>query len=308
MPMNAKQTRVLDPILTTVVQGYRQVGFVGEELFPRVPVGTSGGQILEFGKEAFMLYNTQRAPGSSTKRISFGYLGKPYALENHAIEGIVPREYQRDASVVPGVDLATRAINSVMRSILLPLEIAQARIATDANNYDNNHKKVLTGTAKWSHADSNPRADIEEAKDNIRKTIGMRPNVLLLSPDAYSCLKTHPALIEFYKHTTHDVITAAMLAVLLEIPKVIVGEAIKSTDKGVFSDIWGNNAILCYVAPGGSTAEEPSYGYTYTMEGHPLVEEPYWDDNTRSWIYGVTFERAPVLSGMDAGYLFQNPK
>lgn len=40
------------------------------------------------------------------------------------------------------------------------------------------------------------------------------------------------------------------------------------------------------------------------MEGHPFVEEPYFERNIKSWIYGVTYERAPVLAGVSAGYLF----
>ena len=43
------------------------------------------------------------------------------------------------------------------------------------------------------------------------------------------------------------------------------------------------------------------------MRGHPLVETPYWDGNTKSWIYGVSYERAPVLAGMSAGYLISSP-
>ncbi|CAK0772392.1 hypothetical protein WCLP8_4870007 [uncultured Gammaproteobacteria bacterium] len=53
--------------------------------------------------------------------------------------------------------------------------------------------------------------------------------------------------------------------------------------------------------------EEPSYGYTYTMKGHPMVEAPYYDNNKRSTIYGVTFERKPVLTGQCAGFLINAP-
>lgn len=28
--------------------------------------------------------------------------------------------------------------------------------------------------------------------------------------------------------------------------------------------------------------------------------------DTRSWLYGVTYERAPVLTGISSGFLFQN--
>jgi len=301
-----KEIQIINPILTSVVQGYRDAALVGEALFPRVTVTTTGGQVLEFGKESFKEYYTKRAPGSNVKRISFGYLGKPYSLENHALEAPVPRESQRDAEAVPHIDLGKRASELVMQVHLRALEIAQAAIATNPDNYDDDHKVTLTGGAKWTNDGSDPKKDIEDAKEAIRSTVGIRPNVLLLSARAYSALKDHPKLIERYKFTTHETITTNMLTALFEVPKIVVGEAVYANEKDDFSDIWGNNAILAYVPTSPSSNGEPSYGYTYTMEGHPLVEEPYYENNVRSWVYGVSFERVPVLSGMSSGFLIQN--
>lgn len=306
--MNPSQVRVINPILTTHVQGYRQAQFTGGVLFPRVPVEVSGGQILEFGKESFKLYNARRAPGAGTKRISFGYLGKPYALFNDALEAPVPREFLRDAKVVPGIDLGTRAVNLVMRTLGLSLEVEQAALALDATKYDANHKIALAGTDKWSDPASDPVKQIQDYKEAVRASIGVYPNVLHLSAQAFSALKTNQKIRDQFKYTSSDSITAEMLAKLFELEKVEVGQAVTANDAGVFSDVWGNNAVLAYVPQNPSGMEEPSYGYTYTMLGHPLVEEPYYDNNAKSWIYGVGFERAPVLSGITGGFLIQNPK
>src|SRR5690606_24928298 len=99
------QRRVIDPILSNVVQGYRHPEHIGHNLFPRVPVQVAGGKIIEFGKESFKLYSTSRAPGTAFKRMQFGYEGKDYVLENHGLEVPVPREHLRDAAQVPGIDL-----------------------------------------------------------------------------------------------------------------------------------------------------------------------------------------------------------
>ena len=79
MPVSNAGARVIDPILTTVAQGYNSPDYVGAQLFPEVPVAASGGQIIEFGREAFQLYNSRRSPGGSTREIQFGYLGRPFA-------------------------------------------------------------------------------------------------------------------------------------------------------------------------------------------------------------------------------------
>jgi hypothetical protein len=304
--MSPATARVIDPILTNLAQGYRQSELVGEALFPRVPVSASGGQVIQFGKEAFMSYQTLRAPGTNVRRVSFGYAGSSYALKNHALEAQVPIEIMRDAQAVPGVDMAQRAVNLVLRAILLGLEIDQAELALTAGNYDSNHKVALGSGAKWSESAVDASTAIETAREAIRTTCGLYPNTMLLSATAWKALRNNQILQGRIKYTQKGVITTDLIAELFDIPNVVVGKAIKSTDAGVLSDVWGDNVVLAYVAKGSAGLEEPSYGYTYTMEGHPAVEAPYYDNNSRSWIYPTAMERAPVLSGILSGYLIQN--
>ena len=305
MPTTA-QRRVIDPILSNIVQGYRHPEHVGMTLFPRVPVNVSGGKVIEFDKSSFKLYNTARAPGSKFKRMKFGYEGKPFALENHGLEAPVPREHQREAEAVPGIDLATRAVNAVMRSNSLILENAQATLARNAASYDVNHTVTLSGTSQWDNAASNPLADIRAGREAIRSATGIYPNVALIPASVVDALEEHALIVDKIKHTQIGVVTPQLLANVFKIPTVVVGQAIGFDDAGATIDIWGKDVILAYAPTNPSGMEEPSYGYTYTMEGHPLVETPYWEDTTKSWIYGVGYERAPVLSGIASGFLIQS--
>lgn len=306
MPTNA-QRRVIDPILSNVVRGYVHPEHVGRFLFPRVPVRVAGGKVIEFGKESFRLYRTQRAPGTATTRIQFGYEGKPYALENHALEAPVAREHLREAEEVPGIDLGTRATMLVMKTNSLILEEQQARIATDPANYGVNNKLTLAGTDQWSdYANSAPIQDIEDGREAVRSQIGVYPNVLEISAKVFKQLKHHPSLVQKIQYTQRGVLTPELLATIFDIPRVVVGGAVYADDSGAFVDAWGKHAVLAYAPEEPSGMEEPSYGYTYTMEDHPLVEQAYWENSTKSWIYGVHYERAPVLSGMAAGFLFQD--
>lgn len=307
MPLSNSQVRVINPILSTVVQGYRQQNLIGDALFPRVPVEVSAGQVLEFDKTHFMQFNARRAPGGYTKRIQFGYLGRPFVLDNQALEAPVPREFLRDAAQVPGIDLASRAVNLVMKNLLLAQEIDQAALATNAAGYGSANKIALAGSSKWSDPSSDPGSQIEGYKDSVRQSCGVYPNVLALSALAWKTLKQHPTIKDRLKYTGRDSLTTDMLAQLWDLEKVVVGAAVKSDDAGQMSDVWGNNAVLAYVPQASQSIEEPSYGYTYTMNGHPLVEEPYYDNGAKSWVYGVGFERQPVLSGIASGFLIQNP-
>lgn len=306
MSMSPSSVRVIDPILSNVAQGYAAQDFVGHNLFPRVPVQVTGGQIIEFGKEAFRLYSARRSPGGNTKRIETGYLGKPFSLLQDSLEGKVPREFLRDAARVPGIQLGTRSVNTVMHALMRALEFEQAGIALNVNNYDANHKIDLAA-AKWNVDANNPTTDIETGREAIRASVGIYPNLLLLSARAFTAAKNNANVVGRFKYTSADSITEAMLGNLWNLPRVVVGTSTYYDDTAAsFQDIWGADAVLAFVPEQVNSMEEPSYGYTYTMEGNPLVEQAYYDNNAKSWIYPVNYERVPVLSGMLAGYLMQN--
>lgn len=309
-PLSLSSARIIDPILSTVVRGYKHAAYVGSRLFPAVYVRTSGGQVLEFDKDAFKIYSTRRAPGSSTAVIEWGYKGKSFALVQDALNGVVPREHQRDASVVPGIDLGRGAVNRVMRSVTLNLEVDQATLATTAANYPATNKLALSGATKWTDPASKPVDDIEAAREAIRSQCGIYPNVCVMSPKAYIAARNNPSVIGRVLYggnpATPAQVTKQALADLFNVDEVIVGEGVYVNGAGASVDIWGNNVVLAYVPSSfGTIADggEPSYGYTYTMEGNPMTEVPYYSNDRKAWIYGVTYERAPVLSGISSGFL-----
>ncbi|MFW5920367.1 MAG: hypothetical protein ACOCUS_00905, partial [Polyangiales bacterium] len=157
-PINTSQARVIDPILTDVAQGYVHPEHVGRVLFPRVPVRMRGGQIIEFGRESFKRYNTRRAPGAGTKRVQFGFEGKRFALVQDALEGQVPFEHMQDANEVPGIDMGQEAVQDVMQITSLSLEIEQAELATDPDNYPAAQRTTLSSSDKWSDDSAKPAA------------------------------------------------------------------------------------------------------------------------------------------------------
>lgn len=305
------QARIVDPVLSQHARGYLQAELVARSLFPFAPVPMYGGKVIQFDKSAFRLVNTARAPGTATKRVQFGYQGEPYAIVPNALEASVPRELMRDATVVPGIDLGTRAINTVLKIMNLGHEVACASIARNPASYDANHQLALSGTSVWSNAASDPSGNISAGREAIRESIGIYPNTCLLSAKAMKSLRFHPQILDRIKYTSRDSVTTQILSGLWEIPNIVVGQAVTAdpvTD--AFGDVWGPDVVLAYVAPSGggdasANAEEPSYGYTYLIEGMPLVEQPYWDNNTKSWVYGVSFDQVPVLSGMQGGFLIE---
>lgn len=303
--MNPGQARVIDPILTTVAQGYKNADFVGSALFPIVPVDQRGGKIITFGKEDFMLYNTGRAPGGSTKRVTFGHTGSNYALEQHALEGLVPWELMQEANNVPGIDMGRVAVMKTQNIIGLRTEKAQADLATTAGNYAASNKATLSGTDQWDNAASKPATQVADAIETVRSKVGKRANTVVIGAPVFAALKNHPEVIDRIKYTGRDVVTTDLLASLWDVKRVLVGDAVYANDAGDFSDVWGKNIVIAYTELG-SLADMglPSYGYTYQLRNHPIVEEPYQDRNQKSWVYPVTDELSPVIAGALAGYLY----
>jgi len=301
------QARVVDPVLTQVAQGFENAEFVGESLFPVVNVAKRGGKIVTFGKEDFQLDATDRAPGANTKRVNYGYSGSPYALTQHALEGVVTFEQLQEANNTPGIDNAKVAIAKTQRKIALRLEKDIADLATTAANYAAGNTVALSGTSKWSDfANSDPIADIETAKEQVRSSIGRKPNTILVSAQVMSKLRQHPKIIDRIKYTGRDIPTPELLASLFGVKVLKEAESIYANAAGTFTDVWGNNVIVAFTEIG-SVADMglPSFGYTYRLQGHPVVEVPYMDRNAKSWLYPITDEVSPVIAGSSAGYLLQ---
>lgn len=308
--LNTKSAAVVNPILSTHARGYRNSTFISSVLFPRVAIPARNMQVIGFGKEAFRMLNTRRAPGAATKRVQYGYAAGSVQLEQGSLEGLVPVEHQQEAQTVPGIDLGAGAVNMVLDVLDLNLEITAATLARDPAKYGNNNKVALAGTSRWRFADSDPKADVDAAKEAIRRSVGRYPTTLALGPSAGNALKNHPKIKEQFKYTSKDSVTVEMLAAYFDLKKVEIGAAVylpeTAADNEPAVDVWGDDAVLAYVPETGNNFQVPSFGYTYELNGYPMVEEPYYDNAYKSWIYPTTVERRPIIVGAEGGFLFQN--
>lgn len=310
--MTTGQARVIDPILSAVARGYRSPkAAAANALFPIVQVPQRAGRIISFGPDDFKLVSTQRAPGANTQRVQFGYGSEPYSLVDHRLEGGVPGELHEEAAAVPGIDLSSLAVRRVQNTMALEREKKAADLARNAGLYDGSHKKTLSGTSQWSDVGSSststPIADVMTAKEAVRASIGERPNTMVISPKALTALRSHPHIIERLNIASdRSPATLAQLSALLEIDNIVEGAAVYH-DGTAFADVWGTDVIIAYTTPASlQEMGSPSYGYTYQLEGRPMVEEGYYEPNSNSWYYPVSDAYQPVLAGVTAGYLIQS--
>jgi hypothetical protein len=306
--MNAAQARTVDPLLTEVARGYQsRFSPVADALFPIVPVGVRGGQIVKFGVESFKLVNSQRAPGENTKRLERGYSKETFALVDYSLEAKVPIELQEEAQAVPGLNLLAATLRTVQDQMAREREKEAADLARNPALYSAGNKITLAGVSQWSDpANTDVFAKMNTAKEVVRSKIGDYPNTLVLPPLVLSALRNHPQIMgRFSNNAQKNPATIQQLQDLFEIEYVIAAPA--TYHDTAFVDIWGKDAILAYVNVS-SLADmgSASFGYTYQLRGRPFAEQAYYDNNAKSWLAPWTDARQPVISGVDGGYLFTN--
>lgn len=303
------QARVVNPVLTTAARGYKNPQGVGEFLFPRVEVPLRGGNLIEFDRTAMKKFSTARAPGASVKRVQVGYVGKEYALIDHALAADVPDELRDEAMNEPGIDLGMKGMTDVMEALTLEQEREQATIATTSANYTASHVETLAGNSRWSHDDTDPSKDIAEAIGAIREDSGVRPNTVILGGTVYDeGVKLNPQIVDRIKHTGRDSVTPELLATLWNVERVAIGDCITfSDDEQTTEDVWGKNVIVAYTRVGDvNSSGQPSFGYTYTLAGTPVMMMPWRDNDRLSWVYPGTMTYKPAIVGKDQGYLLKS--
>lgn len=318
--MTPSQIRLAqNPILSSLLLGFGMGTFVAEQLFPRLPQTLSGVTLAQAGDERLKKYNLRRAPGAATKRVDINYAGQTYTVKQYAVEVPIPRELVREAdesrrlNVRNHLDISRIAMVTANDILLLDYEIEVATLATTSGTYASGHVTALSGATKWSASTGTPVTDILAASDTIRKKIGKRPNKLTLSADAWTAIRVNAEVKTYLSSTQQGPVSLDQLKSILNLNEVVIGDAVWMDAAGTGADVWGNNAILAYVPTIGGAGNdislaEPGFGFTNVMEGHPYAESPYYDNSTKSWIYGATYERQANVAYNTAAFLFQNPK
>ncbi|WP_413861566.1 hypothetical protein [Candidatus Aalborgicola defluviihabitans] len=195
----------------------------------------------------------------------------------------------------------------------LDYELEVSALATLSGSYAAGHVTALAGGTKWSAATGTPVTDVRAASNVIRKKIGKRPNKLVVGADAMAAIEGNAEVRSYLPNTQLGAATIEQLKTIFKVDEIVVGDAIYHDAAGVGQDVWGNNAILAYApaiggAGGGDISlAEPAFGFTNVLPDHPYAETPYFDNATKSWIYGATFERRPNVAYNTAAFLFQNP-
>jgi len=296
--------RIVDPVLTKLARGYSNAGFVSNFLFPLASVNKEGGKIPQFTKEAFKVYNTERAIRADSNRINPSVEDSiDFVLTEHDLE--YPMDYRElNESTLP---LKMHATNVVTEAIALRKEKIAADLAINTSNYASTNKIALSSGDFFDETTSDPIAVIDTGRSAVRSQIAKDPNVIVIPNSVFTAMKNHAAITDKVKYTQHAVITAELLRQLLQFDALYVGKGVYEDASGTLVDIWGESIVMAYVPEakhGSRSFYEPSYGYTLQMKNFPIVDT--YDEKGKVKVVRNTDLFVPKIVGADAGYLISN--
>lgn len=305
---------------------YRNRNLVGNRVFPTVVVPNLSTKILKYSKaNMFKHVDSQafRAEGTDIKTIDWN-IEATYANPRE-IAYQTPVTYElMDNSTREGQLLPQPLIDAV-QTLSAYIDNVEEKMVADAIYNNVWLDGVKGGTSKagvWASSTTATNtfvSDILTAKGVVQKATGVRPNKLVMDYQTFLAISANCGEVkERIKYTQLGVTTEELLAKLLQLDEVIVGDAIFSSQKENKSDtsatftsqqIWDptngkGSAFLFYQDAPGLRSLGAGYQFRLPYRGSLRYVEGYNVPWKQSIFYAMIeqIEVAPMM--LDVGYAF----
>ena len=298
--------------LSRVARGYTNSAFIAENLFPVIDSELEKVDIFQFNKEAFSVYNTERAIRANSNVVSpKGFSKMTTTLTEHDLAYPIDYREEEESKVVK---LQLHATNVVTEGLKLKHEKLCADLVQNPDNYLSGSKITLSGTSKFSNygdkdagtPSSDPIGVIEDGKDAVAGKIAQNPNTMVLGYETWRVLKRHPQIQSLISNNLNKIVTIDFLKEIFEIPNIFVGKAVFTDDSGTFIKVWTDNIVLCYTSNLASRTEyDPAFAYTVRKKNSLMVDEYTKEGNKLKYIRATDIY-SPFMVGPDAGYLIND--
>lgn len=323
---NVKELLVAGP-LATVSVAYKNQSYIADRVFPILDNVDPKAKIARYLKGAWFRDEAAiRAPGTRAARGGYPVDYITINTAEYAFAKEVTDEDRRFAGRqgAPPLKPDQDALEFCADRIDLKKEVRTATLIK-TTNWSGIGVGGEDAQGLWKAGSGNTfLEDISNATEYIRARTGIRPNKLVLDFGTYTSLKQEATVLDKIKYTERAVLTRELLAALLDLEEVLIGEAIVSTAKETkagteftASNVWEVNAGkgmgFLYYSPPAPGLKIPSAGYqarVWYTEG----EEQGMARRTTMWrepaehqdVYEVAEETDIVVTGADLGYLFKD--
>ena len=261
------------PLSNIAVQAFSAGEFVGPQLFPVVPVGKQSDNYSTITKNTWLRLpqSTLRAPKTSPRRVEFDVSSDQYFAHNYALAG--ENAFEVLANADNALSLRARTTRKVVGDLMGDMEVRIANKVTSITNIGSGVS--LTGPNKWSdYVSSDPISDVNTGHAFIRNNTGVIANTLLIDYDSYQIVRRHPVLLDMFKYTQGGLLNDAELREVFRVQRLLIPTGIRNAalEGGTASivNIWGNNALLCYVAPTAPGMDTVTFGLGFQWRSPDL--------------------------------------
>jgi hypothetical protein len=291
-----------------------QQGFIAQRLFPDVAGGKQSNRYYVIDPDSWLrVGDTRRSPKTRPNRIEFRVSSDAYFADNYALAGDIAKEDLANAD--SAVQLRENTAAVALQGLLQDLEVRVANLVTSATNVGSG----VTVTSKWSDlTNSNPLVDVTTAIAFIRSQTGLMPNTLVVDEDTFQVLRRHSKLLELYKYTSGGLLNEDQIAAAMGVQQILHGRAIRNFalegQVGSYANVWGNNALVCYVAQGGTGLQTASLGLQirWQPDGIPAPFQVFrYDDpdpGKKTEVVEVGYYQDEKIVAKQLGYLLAAPR
>lgn len=249
-----------------------QKEFIASKVFPNVPVAKQSDSYFQYDKGNW--FRTEAKPrGLSEESAGSGFTidnTPTYYAKVQALHKDIDDQLRANADAP--IQLDRDATEFVMRGLLLRREKDwAAKYFTTGVWLGSSTGTDIVPSTKWDASGATPIADIRKEIGAVKTKTGIRPNTLVLAEDVWRALQDSADFLDRIAVTQRKIVTAELLASVLELDRVMIGGAVENTAvegaTDVMADLFTDKALLVYAAPRPSILL-PSGGYTFSWTGY----------------------------------------
>ncbi len=319
------RSQIVGGFLPGLSIAYKNLTYIANRIFNVVDGVGPEAKIMLFNPSDWFRDEAQiRAPGSRAGRIRAKMDSVSVSLDEYAMASPVTDEDRNDAAIAgaPPVQPEGNAVELSSDKIDLKKErlIRDLIVATTWADGNNGGEDAA---GLWAAGAGNTfLADIKKAIETIHNKTGIKPNKLALDLGTFLSLKEESTILDKIKYVQRGVLTAEILASLLELNEVLVGEAVYSSAKEkkdgtdfTSTKIWEVNATkgmgFVFYAPPVPGLKVPMAGVqargVYAKAGNVARKIESWRENAEHQdVYEAAEKTDIVVTGANLGYLFKD--
>lgn len=296
-----------DVPLTNISVAYTPGQYIGEQVFPRVPVARQSDKYFTYDKGDWLRDDAGvRAPGGESPIVSgYALTTSTYTCLERALAGRVPDE------MVDNADNPLRPLEDMTRFVTEKIYLKKEKQVAASAFGNSIWSSSATPSVRWGVDTSDPLGDVESAACALRLSIAQSALNGVLGYEAWSKIKNHPDIVDRIKYAAGPqnpaVVKLAAVEALFELSTILVGTALENTGNeggaNTIVPVWGKH-FLVYFRPANPSLLTPSAGYIFTYKARQVNR--FYQETRRATLIEVTESFTANSVAVDAGYLLKD--